>query len=161
MFTIRPLEEKSVLTPGLESRLTHKLELEHQSMKGGGSELWDSPGGELCCKTTQQASAALRLSIPHTNRTLTTTSMHKVNTLSTCYLPSSLVERAVSKTDHGMSVEWERDKGQHHRRRVRAGATSSTRLGGSRARARRFLQWDFIPRAPRTLKPSGRWRDLL
>lgn len=45
MFAIRPLEEKSVLTPGLESRLTHKLELEHRSMKGGGRELRDSPGG--------------------------------------------------------------------------------------------------------------------
>lgn len=38
---------------------------------------------------------------------------------------------------------------------------SSSRLGGSRARSQRFLQWDFIPRAPTTFKPRGKWRDLL
>lgn len=64
MFAIQPLEETNVLTPGLESRLREKLELEHQSMQGGGSELWDAPGGDLCCRTTQQASAALHLSTP-------------------------------------------------------------------------------------------------
>lgn len=71
------------------------------------------------------------------------------------------MERAVSKTDHSVSVERERDKGQHHRHQVRAGAMSLMRLGGSRARAWRFLQWDFIPRAPENFEAEWRWWDLL
>lgn len=46
--------KKKVWFPSLESQLTDTLEFEHQSMKGGSGELWDSPGMKLCCKTTQQ-----------------------------------------------------------------------------------------------------------
>lgn len=70
--------------------------------------------------------------------------MNKVNTVSTCYLPSlviSAVHRTVSKTDHSVSVECGRDKCPNRKCQVKAAAS----LGGRQSQVMKVLV-GFYPR---------------